>query len=72
MIRLWTMLFHKEVSNRVIRCHPISFYFVLREQAAKKLEGFSIAHGAPNVTHLFFANGSLLFCKANTTLCYTI
>ena len=28
------------------------------------IKGVKIAHGAPEVTHLFFADDSLLFCRA--------
>lgn len=34
-------------------------------QEAKKLKGIKICRGAPAVTHLFFANDSLLFFKTS-------
>ena len=33
------------------------------------LTGISIAHGCPRVTRLFFADDSILFCKANLEEC---
>ena len=31
-----------------------------------KISGVSICKGCPKITHLFFANDSILFCKANS------
>ena len=44
---------------------------VLVHQAARNqaLNGVSICRGCPSVMHLFFANDSLLFCKANAQEC---
>ena len=33
------------------------------------MTGISIARGCPRVTHLFFADNSILFCKANPEEC---
>ena len=38
----------------------------------KMLNGVSICRGCPMVTHLFFANDSLLFCKASRQECQKI
>ena len=35
----------------------------------KQLNGISICGGAPKIIHLFFADNSLLFCKANSDEC---
>ena len=45
--------------------------FALIHQAAriKALSGISICRGCPSITHLFFADDSLLFCKANVMEC---
>ena len=29
-----------------------------------KIQGFSLSRGGPKISHLFFANNSLLFCRA--------
>ena len=36
---------------------------------AKDINGFSICKRGPKLTHLFFADDSLLFCKANPQEC---
>ena len=46
----------------------------LIHDAAKnhKISGESICRGCPKITHLFFANDGLLFCKANSQECQNL
>ena len=37
-----------------------------------KISGVSICKGCPKITHLFFADNSLLFCKANSQECQNL
>ncbi|XP_065639127.1 uncharacterized protein LOC136071577 [Quercus suber] len=46
------------------------FLALLHEAARNQLlNGISLCKGCPKITHLFFANDSLLFCKANSEEC---
>ena len=38
----------------------------------QQINGFSICRGCPLITHIFFANDSLLFCKAKKQECHTL
>ena len=63
--------------------NPLSLYFflfcakglkaILNEAALKgEIHGFSICRNGPKLTHLFFADNSLLFCRASLTECEKI
>ncbi|XP_065623699.1 uncharacterized protein LOC136065014 [Quercus suber] len=39
---------------------------------SKELHGISICRGCPFITHLFFADDSLLFCNASSQECHTL
>ena len=46
---------------------------ILKEAALKgEIHGFSICKNGPKLTHLFFANDCLLFCRASLTECEKI
>ena len=38
----------------------------------QQINGFSICRGCPLITHIFFADDSLLFCKAKEQECHTL
>ncbi len=39
---------------------------IQKEKIASTLKGVSISRGGPKITHIFFVDDSLLFCKATT------
>lgn len=43
-----------------------------RASKTKTIQGLSISRGGPKLTHLFFANDSVLFCRANMQECNVI
>ena len=42
---------------------------IKKDAGAKEINGFSICKRGPKLTHLFFADDNLLFCKANAQEC---
>jgi hypothetical protein len=47
-----------------ILCADIVSGLITKAQLNKDIKGVKIAHGAPEITHLFFADDSLMFCRA--------
>jgi hypothetical protein len=48
-----------------IICANVFSGLITQAQQGKQIHGVKIAHGAPEVSHLLFADDSLLFCRAN-------
>ncbi|KAL9235614.1 hypothetical protein vseg_010359 [Gypsophila vaccaria] len=48
-----------------ILCAEAFSKLIAREVHRKGIEGIKICRGAPTITHLFFVDDSILFCKAN-------
>ena len=46
--------------------------FIAKATSEGDLRGFSICRQGPKLTHLFFADDSLLFCRANSSECGNI
>jgi hypothetical protein len=47
-----------------ILCADVLFSLLTQLQADHKIKGIAIATNAPQITHLFFADDSILFCRA--------
>jgi hypothetical protein len=50
-----------------ILCADVLSSLISQLQADHKIKGIAIATNAPQITHLFFADDSILFCRAKTT-----
>jgi hypothetical protein len=48
-----------------IICADVLSNLLIKAQNDKKIKGVKIAQGAPEITHLLFADDSLMFCRAN-------
>ena len=53
-------------------CAEASSSLIHNATRSKELNGISICRGCPYVTHLFFADDNLLFCKANSQECHIL
>lgn len=53
-------------------CAEASSSLIHYATRSKELNGISICRGCPYVTHLFFADDNLLFCKANSQECHIL
>jgi hypothetical protein len=47
-----------------ILCADVLSNLITYAQQNQRIKGIKIAHGAPEITHLFFADDSLMFCRA--------
>ena len=43
--------------------------FIKKAMEDGKMGGIAVSWGGPKLSHLFFANDSLIFCKASTKEC---
>jgi hypothetical protein len=50
-----------------IICAEVLSSLITQLQISNKIKGIAIATNAPHITHLFFADDSILFCRAKAT-----
>jgi hypothetical protein len=48
-----------------IICADVLSNLLIKAQEENRIKGVKVAHGAPELTHLLFADDSLIFCRAN-------
>ena len=61
------------ISPYIILLCVDGFSFLISNAARnQKISGVSISRGSPKITHLFFADDSLLFHKANSQECQNL
>jgi hypothetical protein len=48
-----------------IICADVLSNLLIKAQMENRIKGVKVAHGAPELTHLLFADDSLIFCRAN-------
>ena len=55
-----------------ILCTEALIMNIQKEERGQQLTGMKVARACPSISHLFFADDSLFFCKAQNGECQTI